>query len=340
MLKVSAKKVSQRRVRIAPEVGQVFWESRNAGLLNIEHIRELRFGADAKGYREALGRGKDAEPRWTSIIYANAADKKIKVLHLIALTDDVFALWKSTLIALYDQRRALMGGLDQMRRRQSVWLRQHWKLADSSGDERLSFAEVVILCARLGIAARPEELRTNFDAADGQKRGYLDFADFQAFVRLLKRRPEVQKLAKEVAEGSDRISDVQFVAFMRKSQQSKLADDSLLGTYRKFCEAGDDAMSIEGFTSFLVSSENAAFGEQSLKPVQDMTRPLCEYFISSSHNVRGQVHVGANIDLEQTYLVGNQLNGESTTEGYIRALQQGCRTVERASRTAMLTLRS
>lgn len=34
----------------------------------------------------------------------------------------------------------------------------------------------------------------------------------------------------------------------------------------------------------------------------------------------------------QTYLVGNQFQGESTVEGYIRALEQGCRSVERESR--------
>ncbi|KAG1721258.1 PLC-like phosphodiesterase [Suillus paluster] len=72
-------------------------------------------------------------------------------------------------------------------------------------------------------------------------------------------------------------------------------------------------MSIDGFTSFLSSSNNSAFTDQQGKVWHDMTRPLSEYFISSSHN---------------TYLIGHQLVGSSTIEGYIRALLHSCRSVE------------
>jgi phosphatidylinositol phospholipase C delta len=68
-------------------------------------------------------------------------------------------------------------------------------------------------------------------------------------------------------------------------------------------------MSLEGFSTFLLSPDNSMSCD-----LHDMTRPLPEYYISSSHN---------------TYLVGNQLMGVSTIEGYIRALLQSCRSVER-----------
>nr|AVM41526.1 phospholipase C [Ganoderma lucidum] len=72
-------------------------------------------------------------------------------------------------------------------------------------------------------------------------------------------------------------------------------------------------MSKSGFTSFLLSADNSAFADQHGRIDHDMTRPLPEYLISSSHN---------------TYLVGHQLVGESTIEGYIRALLHSCRSVE------------
>ena len=73
-------------------------------------------------------------------------------------------------------------------------------------------------------------------------------------------------------------------------------------------------MSVDAFTAFLFSSENSAFMGHNGKVYQPMTHPLSDYYISSSHN---------------TYLVGSQLVGSSTVEGYIRALLHSCRSVER-----------
>lgn len=72
-------------------------------------------------------------------------------------------------------------------------------------------------------------------------------------------------------------------------------------------------MTLDAFTSFLLSPDNSVFPDLHKDTWQDMTRPLSEYLISSSHN---------------TYLVGHQLVGVSTIEGYIRALLHGCRSVE------------
>ncbi|KAF8800712.1 PLC-like phosphodiesterase [Phlegmacium glaucopus] len=72
-------------------------------------------------------------------------------------------------------------------------------------------------------------------------------------------------------------------------------------------------MTLESFNAFLMSPDNCAFSDKHNNTWQDMTHPLSEYYISSSHN---------------TYLVGHQLVGVSTLEGYIRALLYSCRGAE------------
>lgn len=72
-------------------------------------------------------------------------------------------------------------------------------------------------------------------------------------------------------------------------------------------------MAEESFAAFLTSPDNSIVPAEDQLVGQDMSRPLHDYYISSSHN---------------TYLVGGQWRGESTVEGYVRALLAGCRTVE------------
>jgi hypothetical protein len=64
------------------------------------------------------------------------------------------------------------------------------------------------------------------------------------------------------------------------------------------------------FLSYMTSSESVI--ANAAKPT-DLSWPLSSYFISSSHN---------------TYLSGNQLSSDSTTETYTNVLLRGCRCVE------------
>ncbi|KAM9672613.1 1-phosphatidylinositol 4,5-bisphosphate phosphodiesterase zeta-1 [Trichechus inunguis] len=72
-------------------------------------------------------------------------------------------------------------------------------------------------------------------------------------------------------------------------------------------------MSVEGFTRYMDSSECSVFKNEYKYVYQDMNHPLCDYFISTSHN---------------TYLISDQLVGRSDLWGYISALVKGCRCLE------------
>lgn len=62
------------------------------------------------------------------------------------------------------------------------------------------------------------------------------------------------------------------------------SDPALTKTFAKYASPLSGAVDLEGFASFLMSSDNAVIKDEAK---QDMTRPMPEYFISSSHNVRG-----------------------------------------------------
>ena len=72
-------------------------------------------------------------------------------------------------------------------------------------------------------------------------------------------------------------------------------------------------MSKDGFTAYLLSSENSMIKKEHLDIFQNMDQPLSHYFISSSHN---------------TYLEGAQVKGKSSVEMYRQVLLTGCRCIE------------
>ncbi|MBW0506130.1 hypothetical protein O181_045845 [Austropuccinia psidii MF-1] len=327
MLKVSAKKTIKTKVSLKYERGQIVWESKKGGSLNIESIREIRYGQDAAYYRTQFKLNQEYESSWLMIIYLSK-HSTYKMLHLIALDPITFQSWKTTLEQILSFRHQLLGGLNHLRKRQTYWLKQNWGHADSSQDSKLDLQEVINLCRRLNISVPQSDIKAHFNVADSQRRGYLDFPAFQHFVRLIKTRTDLEVLFKELTSNRNTMSFAEFLNFMQKTQYSKLSSSTLFAIYNKFCDdpeldsqssdAKSDSstgkqMSIEGFSSFLQSSDNLALGEEHMSVCLDMNLPLCDYFISTSHN---------------TYLVGNQLQGQSTVEGYIRALQQGCRSVE------------
>ncbi|KAJ8288725.1 hypothetical protein COCON_G00013840 [Conger conger] len=72
-------------------------------------------------------------------------------------------------------------------------------------------------------------------------------------------------------------------------------------------------ISVEGFSLYLIGEENVVIPPEKLDQSEDMTFPLSQYFINSSHN---------------TYLTAGQLAGNSSVEMYRQVLLSGCRCVE------------
>ncbi|KIL66531.1 hypothetical protein M378DRAFT_185917 [Amanita muscaria Koide BX008] len=381
MTKVTSKKRKNVIVKLNHDMGQIIWGEAQPlarqRIISIESIKEMRSGSDARYYREQFQLAQIYEDCWLTIIYI--LDGNYKTLHLIAPTVEVFRMWDTTLRKLHAIRQELMPGLGNYEMRQALWEKQYWKGSDLEANERLRFGEVEKLCKRMNIHSSSESLYRLFKQADVKSNGYLDFDDFRRFVKLLRGRPELDRLYKKLIHSShsskggrqnmsptrigarsptlsndDDVFDFKtFEHFMREKQQSSLSHAELKKLFNKYATVEGETepasasaslapgsspsqltsqtnsmessvsngingrrravMTLDSFTSFLMSADNSAFQGQYGKVVHDMTRPLSDYFISSSHN---------------TYLVGHQLVGVSTIEGYIRALLHSCRSVE------------
>ncbi|NWH79248.1 PLCZ1 phosphodiesterase, partial [Piaya cayana] len=153
---------------------------------------------------------------------------------------------------------------------------------------------------------------------DKRKENTINMEDFRAIYRTIVHRAEFLELFSSYSQTSKFLADTELIEFLRKEQyESKDCEMTALEIILKY-EPIEEVrkrrqMSFEGFVRYMSSEDCSIFRKDHKTVYQDMSHPLCDYFISSSHN---------------TYLVSDQLIGPSDIWGYTRALLQGCRCVE------------
>ena len=340
LTKVTKKHRKQVRFFLDLGAAKVFWDLSNpAKRFYIDDIKEIRVGADARNYREEHQVPEDVERRWFTIVIADSERFKgraVKTLHLIAPSDRILDLWTTTLEHISRYRIGLMAGLAASGQSEAV-LQAHWQHEMSRlfpqgvrpGEEQsLDFAAVEKVCRSLHINCSKNMLRAQFTKADAARNGKLNFSEFKDFLGRLKERKDVKEIFKSrAADHKAGLTQEEFLSFLRDVQKEDVDSDRAhwVALFDKFVrrskrvpsDASDvsapapSLMSLDTFSAFLTSPSNGIYASR--PPQSRFDRPLNEYFISSSHN---------------TYLLGRQVAGASSTEAYISALQQGCRCVE------------
>ncbi|XP_034511071.1 1-phosphatidylinositol 4,5-bisphosphate phosphodiesterase delta-4 isoform X3 [Ailuropoda melanoleuca] len=182
----------------------------------------------------------------------------------------------------------------------------------------MSFHEVQRLLHLMNVEMDQEYAFQLFQTADTSESGTLEGEEFVQFYKALTKRTEVHEVFENFSADGQKLTLLEFVDFLREEQkEGERASDLALELIDRY-EPSDSGklrhvLSMDGFLSYLCSKDGDIFNPTCLPIYQDMTQPLNHYYINSSHN---------------TYLVGDQLCGQSSVEGYIRALKRGCRCVE------------
>ncbi|KAK3520189.1 hypothetical protein QTP70_017925 [Hemibagrus guttatus] len=197
-----------------------------------------------------------------------------------------------------------------------TWIRSYLRRADLNQDGKMSYDEVQHLLQMINIDLNEQYARTLFKKCDRSHDNRLDPVEIEEFCRELMRRPELDAVFRHYSSNGCVLSTLELRDFLGDQGEGATLGHAqkLIHTY----EFNDWAqknlfMTQNGFTMYMLSNENDVFNPDHTSVYQDMTRPLAHYYISSSHN---------------TYLTKDQVTGESSTEPYIRALNQGCRCVE------------
>ncbi|NXU18052.1 PLCD4 phosphodiesterase, partial [Pardalotus punctatus] len=199
-----------------------------------------------------------------------------------------------------------------------TWIRDWFQKADKNKDGRMNFKEVQRLLKMMNVDMNEDHALRLFQDADKSESGTLEGEEFVLFYKALTQREEVLSLFQEFSEDGKKLTLLELVDFLRQEQLEDEGTEELAMELIDKYEPSETAqarhvLSADGFLMYLCSPEGSIFNPQHRVLWQDMSQPLCHYFISSSHN---------------TYLIEDQLRGQSSIEGYIRALKRGCRCLE------------
>ncbi|PHH85045.1 hypothetical protein CDD83_990 [Cordyceps sp. RAO-2017] len=339
-LRKISKKNRSKRIRLVyeAETNKLTWDRlRPHKFLHVDEIREIRTGSDIQQYGRDFNIPESERSTWFSILYSMPDKSKTKFLHLIADDVETCFTWTTFLDALLKHRQEVMTSLMTFNDRA---IAQYWQteMSRQFGDqpraeehEELGIAGVMQVCHNLHIYSSQSTLQANFRLCDARRRERLNFPEFLNFVRLMRQRTDVQRIMRRVAAHPDSgLTLSEFLAFLRDVQGENVDANPAVWEkhFAKFVRKhrpgdadgggqGSDAdhgatvMSEAAFVGFLASRHNGPLADEPQEYTLD--RPMNEYFISSSHN---------------TYLLGRQVAGQSSVEGYISALARGCRCVE------------
>uniref|UniRef100_A0A3B3WER6 Phosphoinositide phospholipase C n=1 Tax=Poecilia mexicana TaxID=48701 RepID=A0A3B3WER6_9TELE len=278
--------------------------------ISIDSIREVCEGKQSEIFQRYADGSFD--PNCCFSLYYG---EHMESLDLVSGTGEEARTWITGL-------KYLMAGIsdeDSLAKSFVTWLKQTFTEADKNGDGSLSINEVLQLLHKLNVNLPRQKVKQMFKEADtDDKQGTLGFEEFCSFYKMMSTRRDLYLLMLTYSNHKDHLDTDDITRFLETEQKmTKVTKDHCLEIINKFEPCSENqkqgVLGIDGFTNYMRSPAGDIFNPEHYNVNQDMTQPLCNYFIASSHN---------------TYLMGDQLMSQSRVDMYTWVLQAGCRCVE------------
>ncbi|XP_068116036.1 1-phosphatidylinositol 4,5-bisphosphate phosphodiesterase gamma-2 isoform X3 [Hyperolius riggenbachi] len=318
----------RRTIQVIMETFQVAWSKtadKIEGFLDLSEVKEIRNGKNCKDFERGKASRMKEECCFT-IFYGNQF-----VLNTLSLEVDSFEdaeRWKCGLNLLLEEvsnapTQAVI----------ESWLRKQIYSVDLTRRNSISLRELKTILPQMNF--KVNSLKSLKDKLLEIKisRDDLSFEHFHSFYKTLmfdqqksildefKKDPSIFVLGNVDRWDASAIHLHDFQRFLLHVQQECAAQDlnKVRERMTKFIddtmrETAEPFLFVDEFLTYLFSKENSIWDEKYDEIVeQNMNNPLSHYWIASSHN---------------TYLTGDQLRSESSTEAYVRCLRMGCRCIE------------
>ncbi|XP_029434930.1 1-phosphatidylinositol 4,5-bisphosphate phosphodiesterase eta-2 isoform X2 [Rhinatrema bivittatum] len=280
--------------------------------ISIDSLQEVCEGKQSEIFQR-YGDGSDPNCCFT-IYYGDHMES----LDLVSSSGEEARTWITGL-------KYLMAGIsdeDSLSKRQRTrdqWLKQTFDEADKNGDGSLSINEVLQLLHKLNVNLPRQKVKQMFKEADtDDNQGTLGFDEFCAFYKMMSTRRDLYLLMLTYSNHKDHLDPDDLKRFLETEQKmANVTKEYCLEIVNQFepCPENKNqgVLGIDGFTNYTRSPAGDIFNPEHYQINQDMSLPLCNYYIASSHN---------------TYLMGDQLMSQSRVDMYAWVLQAGCRCVE------------
>ncbi|MBN3314352.1 PLCL2 protein, partial [Atractosteus spatula] len=318
----SNSRVYQRSFLLDADMQSLRWEpskkESEKAKIDIKSIKEVRTGKNTDIFRANGVYDQISEDCAFSVIYG----ENYESLDLVANSADVANIWVTGLRYLISYGKHTLNMIESSQNNmRTSWLSDLFAEADVDGVGQISLGTAVQMIKNLNPGLKNVKIELKFKEFHKAKDKIGSDVTKEEFIEVfheLCTRPEIYFLLVQFSSNKEFLDAKDLMMFLEAEQgMAHVNEDTSLEVIQNYEPSKEGQqkgwLSLDGFTSYLMSPECHIFDPEHKKVCQDMLQPLSHYYINSSHN---------------TYLIEDQFRGPSDITGYIRALKMGCRSVE------------